>query len=340
MANKGNYWDSIRGNIRELFGVQLAGWMPTLLFTLLALKGNVGTLFANHLLALAIAINRSDKILYVQDRQETISYMISVLIPNRIMRETAEKFSEETLEEVVKVQDAFRANPDGDEQITAANISIADNIIRGLFGDRGSQDMSQPHSEPNPSSGAQPTTEHAGTAATGSRHSVLHMVGTLEADDSATFWEIVAEAQKHLNEEQLKELHRETSPTASWLTLETEEAKLDHGEVPAGNEVMRLVSRVSLTKEQIAAIIEAPKETEEADETKRTNQRRDALLDALRQASSAGGLGDPFARLLDRIARLAETALPTSGSAGKLRRTMEAHLEEMMQEDGDIVDVR
>jgi len=325
--SRGNYWDSIRGNISELFGIQLAGWMPTLLFTLLALKGDVGTLFANHLLALAIAVNRSDKILYVQDRQETIAYMIGVLIPNRIMRETAEKFSEETLEEVVKAQDAFKANPDGDAQITAANVGIADNIIRGLFGDRGSQDMSQPDPEPITSAGAQPTTAHAKAPVSMQHGNVMHMVGTLEKNVRDVFWEIVTAAELHLNEEQLNELKRGNPKLKS---LKIENIKSKTGEALASDEIMRLVNRVSITPEQLAGIISAPD----------LKQRRDALLDALRQAPSAGGLGEPFARLLDRVARLAETALPTSGSAGKLRKTMEAHLEKMQREDDDIADVR
>lgn len=138
-------------------------------------------------------------------------------------------------------------------------------------------------------------------------HSVLHIVGTLAKDDALTFWAIVAEAQKLLNEEQ-----RATKPNG----------ELDPGEVPAGDEVMRLVSRVSLTREQISAIIKAPSE-----------QRRDALIDALRQATSAGGVGEPFARLLDRVARLVETTLPTGGSAGKLRKSMADKVTELKKDN-------
>ena len=87
---------------------------------------------------------------------------------------------------------------------------------------------------------------------------------------------------------------------------------------------MRLVSRVSLTREEIAAIIKAPKEG---------TLRRDALLDALRQATSAGGLGEPFARLLDRVARLVETTLPTGGSAGKLRKSMDEKVAELKKDN-------
>ncbi len=311
MANKQPYWKLVQKNLNEVLGETMSGWLPVVLFQLIGFAGEgLKTVVANRILAICLVGLRSDKILRSDDWQEDIGAVASAVVPNPIQRRLASKALEELFEETVKLQDAFDKNEGGDKDVTKRNLEKAKALLLGLAPSDEDDEKKEEKGDKKDAEDKKPATQH---------HSVLHIVGTLAEGDSATFWVIVDEAQKHLNKEQLKELNR---------------GQLDPGEVPAGDEVVRLVSRVSLTKEQLAAIIKAPGENGQ------TNQRRDALLDALRQATSAGGLGEPFARLLDRIARLAETALPTSGSAGKLRTSMEAHLETMDREDGDIADIR
>lgn len=144
------------------------------------------------------------------------------------------------------------------------------------------------------------------------RHDVLHLIGTLTQEESNALWRVVAVAQEHLNEEQRESLHRE-------------KLKLEPGDALAGDEVMRLVNRAALTREQITGIIKAPKA-----------QQRDALIDALRHAPSASDTEKSLEHLWTRVIHIVETALPTSGGAGKLRQELEKKLAELKKDNEDL----
>jgi hypothetical protein len=319
MANKQPYWKLVQKNLNEVLGETMSGWLPVVLFQLIGFAGEgLKPVVANRILAICLVGLRSDKILRSDDWQEDIGAVASAVVPNPIQRRLASKALGELFEETVKLQDAFDKNEGGDKDVTKRNLEKAKALLLGLAPSDEDDENKEEKGDKKDAEDKKPAAQH---------HSVLHIVGTLAEGDSATFWGIVGEAQKHLNEEQLDELFREKRKSRP--DIKREDVKLEPGEVPAGDEVLRLVSRVSLTREQLAAIIKAP-----------SGQRRDALLDALRQATSAGGLGEPFARLLDRVARLVETTLPTGSSAGKLRKSMDEKLAELKKNNAKFSGLR
>lgn len=146
---------------------------------------------------------------------------------------------------------------------------------------------------------------------------MLHLVGTLRPNDQDAFWDIVADAQSELNQRQLAEL------AAQGRTLQP-------GQPLAGEEVIALINRVSLSKEQLLAVIGAPT----------AELQCDALLDALRRATSAGGTGSAIGRVWDRTMRMVEQVLPSGGTTSSPLGDMRETNARRKKEDDDVSDFR
>ncbi|KAA0206214.1 hypothetical protein EDM68_02950 [Candidatus Uhrbacteria bacterium] len=172
------------------------------------------------------------------------------------------------------------------------NKEIARNIITGKFEEHGMGDKDK----------------KAEKSAKPADMTALQVVGELEAAQQSAFWAIVTRLQQRLNNGQINQPHVSQ----------------------AGDEITRLISRVSLSKAELLAIINASPEV----------LQEDLLLNALRQATSAGGVVGGFGRLWDRALGMVEGAMPAGGTAGNAATELREYVERREREDDDISGIR
>lgn len=332
-----SYWSSLRSNLRDLIGEQLFAAGPEVILAgidMLASGRPVSIDVANRTVALIIIVNQSDAILYKQDRQETIAELIGLFFPDRKIRQRVSRFSEEFVEAVVRIQTTFRHHPLSndaqrrpmqDPEVTEFNRSIALDVLKGTHRAEGDP-MVQPKQNQNPPAGAQPAAAAPVAASvvvaapkppTPVTHNVIHLVGTLNEGDAKTFWETVGLVQQELNAAQDAELARHGRA-------------LQPGERRASTEVAQLINRVTLTQEQLKGILHAP--TPEL--------RREALLQALRQAPSVGGTGSGLGRLLDHAIGMVEAAFPRGASTDNPLADMRVNNTRRQAEDDEVAGIR
>lgn len=246
---KKTYVKSVGANMKDVLGESVAGWIPILLFQLVGHAGEgLKGEVANRLVAVFIAGLRTDKILRSDDLQEDIASIVSALVPNPIQRRITTKGLEEFMEEAVKLQDAFDKNESGAKEVTERNVEKAKALLLGLA-PTGGGDESEAKKE-----------EKAAPAQSAKQleKTFMQIVAGLDSEQQDTLWETVGKIRNDL---------------------------------PTGDERRSFaarLSRVAMTREQVAAILTAP-----------VGLREDLLKQAVEHAISVGGVAGGFRRLMD-----------------------------------------
>lgn len=280
------YWQALRGNAVDLAGEQVFSWGPELIITgLNALDSGEGlsTDLANRIIALIIVLNRSDKVLYKQDRQETIAEIIGLLFPDRKKRQRVARFNEELIEACVRIQNAFTRHPvddprhpHGNPEISAHNKQIAFDVLKGAYGVQGDP-MAEQNPKQNPPAGAKPAAAApAAVPPPDSHKTIIEIVGELPEKDQQKFRALVESSRSHL-----RGPAGGTPPADAPITLERFERRL---------------VRTTLPRSEIQFFVNGVKG--EGDNLQVEDLQRDLFIRAVSQAVMAGGVQGRFARLL------------------------------------------